>query len=132
MVQKLMMKPEHVFLGDLSVLAIWGDTSCFLSLCLPPKPVTNSSEATYNVSIPWVVCSSKNPHSFIGWTQAMFSKPFCKRQGWFAFILRTYFKALRSHLCHFRVWTEQCKEASVQTENHPYILLTVVKIGLGS
>lgn len=87
MVQKLMMKPEHVFLGDLSVLAIWGDTSCFLSLCLPPKPVLNSSEATYNVSIPWVVCSSKNPHSFIGWTQAMFSKPFCKRQGWFAFIL---------------------------------------------
>lgn len=97
----------------------WRKTSCCLLLCflLPAAhSMLSSSEAMYSMGMPWDGCSSRNPHSFIGCTQAMFSKPLCKRRGWFSFILRTYFKALRRHFCHFRVWTEQCKEASVQTE----------------
>lgn len=102
--------------AGLSLLDVSGEMSCCLLLCLllpAPHPMLSSSEAMYSMGIPWDGCSSKNPHSFIGCTRAMFSKPFCKRRGWFSFILRTYFKALRRHLCHFRVWTEQCKEASV-------------------
>lgn len=93
-----------------------GEISCcwLFWLLLPvPQPVLSSSEPMYSTGIPWGGCPSKNPQSFIGCARAMFSKPFCKRRGWLSFILRTYFKALRRHLCHFRVWREQCKEASV-------------------
>lgn len=96
----------------ISLLTILEDTSCCLSSCLP-LIVQCSSEAMYSMGMPWDGCSSNNPQTFIGWMQAVFSQPFCKRQGWFSFILRTYFKALRRHLCHFGVWIEQRKGASV-------------------
>lgn len=48
-----------------------------LCVLLPaPHPMLSSSEAMYSMDIPWDGCSSPNPHSFIGCTQVMFSKPF--------------------------------------------------------